>query len=40
MFTARRVNLIPQANQSALTAEDREAALRLGGEHKHLISIE
>lgn len=40
MFTARRVNLIPQANQSALTAEDREAALLLGGEHKHLISIE
>lgn len=40
MFTARRVNLIPQANQSALTAEDREAALHLGGEHKHLISIE
>lgn len=40
MFTARCVNLIPQANQSALTAEDREAALRLGGEHKHLISIE
>lgn len=40
MFTARRVNLIPQANQSALTAEDRDAALRLGGEHKHLISIE
>ena len=40
MFTARRVNLIPQANQSMLTAEDREASLRLGGEHKHLISIE
>ena len=40
MFTARRVNLIPQANQSMLTAEDAEAALRLGGEHKHLISIE
>jgi hypothetical protein len=40
MFTAQRVNLIPQANQSMLTAEDRDAALRLGGEHKHLISIE
>jgi len=33
------VNLIPQSNQQALTAEDREAALRIGGEHKHLMSI-
>ena len=40
MFAAQRVNLIPQSNQQALTAADREAALRLGGEHKHLISIE
>jgi hypothetical protein len=40
MFTAGRVNLIPQSNQQALTAADREAALRLGGEQKHLISIE
>lgn len=40
MFTAQRINLVPQSNQQALTAADREAALRLGGEHKHLISIE
>lgn len=40
MFTARRVNLIPQSDQQALTTADRQAALRLGGEHKHLISIE
>jgi hypothetical protein len=40
MFTARRVNLIPQSNQQALTAADHESALRIGGEHKHLISIE
>jgi hypothetical protein len=40
MYRAQRVNLIPQANQVALTTEDRESALRLGGEHKHLISIE
>ena len=39
MFTARRVNLIPQSNQQALTAADRDSALRIGGEHKHLISI-
>jgi hypothetical protein len=40
MFTARRVNLIPQSNQQALTAADRDSALRIGGEHKHLISID
>ncbi len=40
MFTARRVNLIPQSSQQTLTAADRESALRVGGEHKHLISIE
>lgn len=40
MYRARRINLIPQANQLTLTDEDREAALRIGGEHKHLISIE
>jgi hypothetical protein len=39
MFTAQRVNLIPQSNQQALTAADREAALRVGGESKHLIAI-
>jgi hypothetical protein len=40
MYAALRVNLIPQSNQQSLTAGDREAALRIGGEHKHLISIE
>jgi hypothetical protein len=40
MFAARRVNLIPQSDQQALTSADRESALRVGGEHKHLISIE
>jgi hypothetical protein len=40
MFTAQRVNLIPQSNQRALADADREAALRIGGEYKHLISIE
>jgi hypothetical protein len=40
LFTAQRVNLIPQSNQQALSDADREAALRIGGEYKHLISIE
>ena len=40
LFTAQRINLIPQENQQALTDADRESALRIGGENKHLISIE
>jgi hypothetical protein len=40
LFTARRVNLIPQSSQQSLTALDRASALRVGGESKHLISIE
>jgi hypothetical protein len=40
LFTTQRINLIPQENQQALTDADRESALRVGGENKHLISIE
>ena len=40
MFTSQRINLVPQENQQALSAADRESALRIGGENKHLISIE
>jgi hypothetical protein len=40
MYTDQRVNLIPQSNQQALSEADRESALRIGGEYKHLISIE
>lgn len=40
MYQAQRANLIPQSNQRALSSADRESALRIGGEHKHLISIE
>jgi hypothetical protein len=40
MFTAQRINLIPESHQQALSAADRESALRIGGEYKHLISIE
>jgi hypothetical protein len=39
MFTTQRVNLVPQSHQQALTAADRVSALRIGGEHKHLMSI-
>jgi hypothetical protein len=40
MFSAQRVNLVPQDNQQALTAADRASALRLGGEYKHLMSVD
>lgn len=40
MYTEQRINLIPQSNQQALSEADRESALRIGGEYKHLISIE
>jgi hypothetical protein len=40
LFTSQRINLIPQENQQALSAADRASALRIGGENKHLISIE
>jgi hypothetical protein len=40
LFTTQRINLIPQSNQRALSDADREAALSIGGECKHLISIE
>ncbi|GAB3425253.1 hypothetical protein [Flindersiella endophytica] len=40
LYQEQYVNLIPQSNQRALTAADRESALRIGGEDKHLISIE
>jgi len=40
MFTSQRINLIPQENQQALSTADRESALRIGGENKHLISID
>ena len=32
--------LIPEANQKILSAADREAAIHIGGEDKHLLSIE
>lgn len=38
MYRAQRVNLIPQSNQQALTDADRQSALRVGGEFKHLLS--
>ena len=40
MYQEQRINLVPQADQQALTDADRESGLRVGGKPKHLISIE
>jgi hypothetical protein len=37
---AGEVHLVPEDNRKALSAADREAAIRIGGEDNHLISIE
>jgi hypothetical protein len=39
MYRAQQVNLVPQSNQQALMQADRESALRIGGETKHMLSI-
>ncbi len=40
MYQEQRINLVPQADQQALSDADRESGLRVGGKPKHLISIE
>jgi hypothetical protein len=39
MYRTQQVNLVPQSNQQALTNADRDVALRIGGEAKHMISV-
>lgn len=39
LHAAREVELIPESNQKTLTDADREAAIWLGGEYRHLIGI-
>ncbi|MDG4830900.1 hypothetical protein O7627_16510 [Solwaraspora sp. WMMD1047] len=36
---AADVNIVPQSNQKALTAEDRGSAVRIGGQDKHFLAI-
>lgn len=40
MYTDRAIQLIAEANQKTLTSADREAAIWLGGEYRHLVAIE
>lgn len=40
MSRARQANLVPQANQKTLSQADRAAAVRIGNEDCHLVSIE
>jgi hypothetical protein len=39
LLDAPDVNLEPEANQKTLTVEDRKAAVRIGGEYRHLLAI-
>lgn len=39
LSTADGVNIVPDANQGGLTPEDRAAAVAIGGQDKHLITI-
>jgi len=39
LHTAHRISLIPESNQKMLTDSQRAAALRLGGEDRHLAAI-
>lgn len=40
MMKARTIHLAPSSNRKVLTDDDRAAAVRIGGEDKHLIAIE
>jgi hypothetical protein len=40
LSSAGKVHLVPEDNRKALTAADHEAAIRIGGEDNHLLSIE
>src|SRR5262249_1931304 len=40
MSRNRQVNLVPDSNQKTLTNEDRDSAVQIGGEYKHLISMD
>ncbi|GAA1691348.1 hypothetical protein GCM10009830_43880 [Glycomyces endophyticus] len=39
LHVAEEVTLIPEENRRSITADDRAAAVRIGGEDRHLISI-
>jgi hypothetical protein len=40
MYSRDGVSLIPEENQKVLTTADREAAVEIGGQRRHLIAIE
>ena len=40
MYSQDGVSLIPEENQKVLTTADREAAVEIGGQRRHLIAIE
>jgi hypothetical protein len=36
----KKIAIVPESNQKTITAADREAAIRIGGEDNHLVSID
>ncbi|WP_186627024.1 hypothetical protein [Rhodococcus sp. BP22] len=40
LYRAQEINLIPEANQATLTDPDRAAALRIGGQTRHMMRID
>jgi hypothetical protein len=40
LYTQPGITLIPEENQKSLTPDDRAAAVSIGGQDKHLISME
>lgn len=39
LYRAQKINLIPEANQKTLTDDDRSAALYIGGQSRHLVTV-
>lgn len=39
LYREQKINLIPEANQKALTGEDRSAALHIGGQNRNHLAI-
>ncbi|MDI9898176.1 hypothetical protein QM797_25935 [Rhodococcus sp. IEGM 1381] len=39
LYREQKINLIPEANQKTLTDEDRSAALHIGGQNRHMVTI-
>lgn len=39
LYREQKINLVPEANQKTLTDQDRSAALHIGGQNRHMVTI-